>query len=149
MRVTRSRSVLDLVRFGVPQRRKRHVLLAARYGTVELSVVLDAASPCTEHDPRTVSWAIHDLVGVSSATGPDSSAVVSPDNQERIRYLFEEGVFDLPNHLRPKCHQGDHRYFSMYGRLSWGAPAQTITTGFGSMGQGRFVHPASATPTPD
>lgn len=29
----------------------------------------------------------------------------------------------------------------MYGRLRWDAPAQTITTGFGSMGQGRFVHP--------
>jgi DNA (cytosine-5)-methyltransferase 1 len=29
----------------------------------------------------------------------------------------------------------------MYGRLLWDEPAQTITTGFGSMGQGRFVHP--------
>ena len=30
----------------------------------------------------------------------------------------------------------------MYGRLRWDQPAQTITTGFGSMGQGRYVHPA-------
>ena len=29
----------------------------------------------------------------------------------------------------------------MYGRLWWDQPAQTITTGFGSMGQGRYVHP--------
>jgi DNA (cytosine-5)-methyltransferase 1 len=29
----------------------------------------------------------------------------------------------------------------MYGRLWWDEPAQTITTGFSSMGQGRFVHP--------
>src|SRR5439155_20605066 len=42
-----------------------------------------------------------------------------------------------------------HTYNSMYGRLSWNEPAQTITTGFGSMGQGRFVHPAlSRTLTP-
>ena len=30
----------------------------------------------------------------------------------------------------------------MYGRLRWGRPAQTLTTGFGSMGQGRYVHPS-------
>jgi DNA (cytosine-5)-methyltransferase 1 len=30
---------------------------------------------------------------------------------------------------------------SVYGRLSWDRPAQTITSGFGSMGQGRYVHP--------
>jgi DNA mismatch endonuclease (patch repair protein) len=45
--------------------------------------------------------------------------------------------------MRPKCHRDkEHSYISMYGRLSWDDPAQTITTGFGSMGQGRFVHPA-------
>jgi DNA (cytosine-5)-methyltransferase 1 len=30
----------------------------------------------------------------------------------------------------------------MYGRLHWDRPAQTVTTGFGSMGQGRYVHPS-------
>jgi DNA (cytosine-5)-methyltransferase 1 len=30
----------------------------------------------------------------------------------------------------------------MYGRLRWNMPAQTITTGFGSMGQGRYIHPS-------
>ena len=29
----------------------------------------------------------------------------------------------------------------MYGRLRWNEPAQTITSGYGSMGQGRYVHP--------
>jgi DNA (cytosine-5)-methyltransferase 1 len=30
----------------------------------------------------------------------------------------------------------------MYGRLHWEEPSQTITSGFGSMGQGRYVHPS-------
>jgi DNA (cytosine-5)-methyltransferase 1 len=49
----------------------------------------------------------------------------------------------LPNKLRPPCHRNkpDHRYKSMYGRLRWDQPAQTITTGFGSPGQGRYLHP--------
>lgn len=29
----------------------------------------------------------------------------------------------------------------MYGRLSCDKPAQTITSGFGSIGQGRYMHP--------
>src|SRR4051812_46467341 len=34
-------------------------------------------------------------------------------------------------------------YISMYGRLLPDQPAQTVTTGFGSMGQGRYVHPTA------
>jgi DNA (cytosine-5)-methyltransferase 1 len=30
----------------------------------------------------------------------------------------------------------------MYGRLDFARPAQTITTGFGSPGQGRYLHPS-------
>jgi DNA (cytosine-5)-methyltransferase 1 len=29
----------------------------------------------------------------------------------------------------------------MYGRIYWEKPAQTLTSGFGSMGQGRYIHP--------
>ncbi|MDO8943143.1 MAG: DNA cytosine methyltransferase, partial [Desulfobacterales bacterium] len=57
------------------------------------------------------------------------------------RYLLAKGEYDLPNHMRPKCHQGEHSYKSMYGRLAWNQPAQTITSGFGSIGQGRYMHP--------
>ena len=32
----------------------------------------------------------------------------------------------------------------MYGRLSWDSPSQTITSGYGSIGQGRFMHPEQA-----
>ena len=32
----------------------------------------------------------------------------------------------------------------MYGRLRWDLPAQTITSGFGSIGQGRYMHPTQA-----
>ena len=59
-----------------------------------------------------------------------------------MKWLLENDAYDLPNRLRPPCHQGDHSYVSMYGRLKWGEPAQTITSGFGSLGQGRFMHPS-------
>lgn len=135
-------SVLDLVRFGVPQRRRRHILLAVRAHLVEPSVILDAASPCADHDARTVAWAIKDLVKVSATVGPDAPSNASATNLLRMQWLFDQEEYDLPNAQRPQCHHGEHSYTSMYGRLNWDGPAQTITTGFGSMGQGRFVHPA-------
>ena len=59
-----------------------------------------------------------------------------------MKWLIENDRYNLPNQMRPKCHHDDHTYLSMYGRLDWDEPAQTITTGFGSMGQGRYVHPS-------
>ena len=66
---------------------------------------------------------------------------MTPTNVVRMEYLFKHDEYDLPNRLRPPCHQNGHSYKSMYGRLKWDQPAQTLTTGFGSMGQGRFLHP--------
>ena len=64
------------------------------------------------------------------------------DLKKRIAYLFEHDLYDLPNSQRPFCHRAkDHSYVSVYGRMRWNLATQTITTGFGSTGQGRFVHP--------
>jgi DNA (cytosine-5)-methyltransferase 1 len=137
-----SSAVLDLSRYGVPQLRRRHVLLASRLEAVDPDDVLSGVPPCAVHQPRTVSWAIRDLVHVRSMEGPDSPSRPTRENLRRMRWLIDNAAYDLPNRLRPRCHHGTHSYVSMYGRLRWDAPAQTITTGFGSMGQGRFVHPS-------
>ncbi|MEN8220818.1 MAG: DNA cytosine methyltransferase [Pseudomonadota bacterium] len=51
-------------------------------------------------------------------------------------------MYNLPDLVRPSCHKNkNHSYKSCYGRLYWDKPAQTITSGFGSMGQGRYIHP--------
>jgi DNA (cytosine-5)-methyltransferase 1 len=135
-------AVLDLVKFGVPQTRRRHLLLALRDGRIDPSAILARKIACERHDPRTVEWAIGDLAQMTSATGPDVSSVPTPENAARMRWLIDNDEYDLPNEMRPACHHGAHSYVSMYGRLRWDAPAQTITTGYGSMGQGRYVHPA-------
>ena len=138
--------VLDLVDFGVPQLRRRHILLAVRGREVDPEDILQTQSPCSDHAMRSVRWAISDHVGVTADSGPDSPAKATAENLKRMRWLHAApGRTDLPNSMRPKCHRDkEHSYVSMYGRLSWDLPAQTITTGFGSMGQGRFVHPGIA-----
>lgn len=136
--------VLDLVRFGVPQRRRRHILLAVLGDRVDPDVVLDIRSPCENHSERTVRWAIADLLDPLSDVGTDAPSTPTPTNLARMQWLITKDQYDLPNSMRPPCHQDQHTYNAMYGRLAWDEPAPTITTGFGSMGQGRFVHPAKA-----
>ena len=136
--------VLDLRRVGVPQCRKRFVLLATRLPNLDPEGVLAAlANDMSSHPDRTVRWAIGDLSAMRDNSAYDTASLASPVNTKRIDLLFDKGLYDLPNGCRPACHRdGNHSYVSMYGRLRWTLPAQTITTGFGSMGQGRYVHPA-------
>ena len=136
--------VLDLVRFGVPQRRRRHILVAVRDELVDPAVLLDIESPCEVHGERSVRWAIGDLHDMPTRTGPDIPSTPTATNVARMQWLIDHDEYDLPNEERPPCHRDKaHTYNAMYGRLDWDEPAPTITTGFGSMGQGRFVHPGA------
>ncbi len=135
-------AVVDLARLGAPQRRRRHVVLASRDLRVDVGTILGASGPCPTHSVRTVRWAIGDLVAAASGEVFDVAPSPSGENARRIAWLFDHDQDDLPNELRPECHHSDHSYKAMYGRLKWDEPAQTVTTGFGSMGQGRYVHPS-------
>lgn len=126
---------VNLHEWGVPQTRIRHVLVALRGRRFTWDAVAQAPL-------RDVRWAISDLLDIEPEGVWDIASTPSPENRERIAWLFRNGKHDLPNELRPPCHRGHHSYVSMYGRLYWDRPAQTVTTGFQSMGQGRFVHPA-------
>jgi DNA (cytosine-5)-methyltransferase 1 len=137
-----AQAVLDSSMAGVPQLRPRHLLLGSRDRRVDVQAVLTQVQERCPHHPRSVRWAIGDLLGVSGDGIFDSPSKASPDNAERLAWLFAHDAYDLPNDLRPPCHHSRHSYKSMYGRLKWDEPAQTITTGFGSMGQGRYVHPS-------
>jgi DNA (cytosine-5)-methyltransferase 1 len=137
-------AVLDLTELGVPQRRRRHLLLALRDAAGDPAAVLATTIACCDHTERTVDWAIRDLLGTTSDNPRDAPSVATADNRDRMQWLVDNNQYDLPNERRPKCHHGEHSYVSMYGRLKWDEPAQTITTGYGSTGQGRYVHPAEA-----
>jgi DNA (cytosine-5)-methyltransferase 1 len=126
---------INLHEIGVPQTRIRHVLVATESKRFEWSSLPMVPG-------RTLEWAIGDLLDVDSTTPLDTPSKPNKGNRERIDWLFENDEDDLPNPERPDCHKDkEHSYVSMYGRLRWDAPAQTVTSGFGSMGQGRYVHP--------
>jgi len=125
---------LDL---GMPQGRRRTFVVASSEYEPDLQLEIRHLL----HDARPVGWAIKDLVRYKGEHPFDTPARSSEINQARIQYLFDNNIFDLPNKERPKCHQNGHNYPAVYGRMHWDKPAPTITRGFGSNGQGRFVHP--------
>ena len=130
-------AVIAMDEIGIAQRRRRHVLVATRPGRVDLAKTLGTLAA----GPRSVCWAISDLADRPRTTNFNTPSSHSSENEKRIAWLFKKDRYDLPNPRRPCCHQEkDHSYKSMYGRMRWDEPAQTITTGFGSPGQGRYIH---------
>ncbi|HJT79102.1 MAG TPA: DNA cytosine methyltransferase [Gemmataceae bacterium] len=130
--------VLDATAVGVPQMRKRHFLVASRQVRLDLREMQETYR-CP---PRPLGWAIGDLLDAEGGSTFDTRAKHHAANVARIDYLFDHDLYDLPDARRPDCHRlKDHAYKAVYGRMRWDQPAPTITRGFGSTGQGRFVHP--------
>jgi DNA (cytosine-5)-methyltransferase 1 len=135
-----SSSVIKADALGSPQRRSRFFLLARRSDipaendlTDVLQVLKAPAAP--------VSWALSDIVDKEPCDIMDQAPLLTSENIARIEYLFKNELYDLPDAQRPECHRNGTSYRAVYGRLRWDQPAQTITTGFNTPGQGRYIHP--------
>lgn len=130
--------------YGVPQRRRRLVLLASRLGRIELEPPTHAPDSYP-----TVQDAISQLPALTAGeVHPDDPlhrcSRLSSLNLARIRAARAGGTWhDWDDSLVADCHKADtgRTYSSVYGRMVWGAPAPTITTLFYGFGNGRFGHP--------
>lgn len=124
--------------FGVAQNRRRYFLVATKVKDFDFEGITKNYGK----EERTFDWACSDLYNEFSEKVFDTPAKHSKTNQDRIEYLFTHDLHELPDDQRPNCHKnGNHSYKSVYGRLHINKPAPTITSGFGSIGQGRFCHP--------
>ena len=130
--------------YGVPQNRKRLILLASRLG--EISLIDKTHMP---ENYVTVRDAIGNLPPlIAGSTDPDdllhSATALSEKNLKRIRQSVPGGTWrDWDSDLQLKCHKRStgKTYSSVYGRMSWDSPSPTITTQFYGYGNGRFGHP--------
>lgn len=124
--------------FGVAQNRRRYLLVATKRNLPSYDL-----SKYVRNAPTSCLWAFEDLLSISGEKDNfDTPATLYPVNQNRLDYLFSHGLYELPNELRPKCQRSENnRYTSVYSRMYPDKPAPTITSGFGSIGQGRFGHP--------
>lgn len=136
-----SDAVLSANDYGVGQRRRRHFMVAAK--GLDEPLVLPGSLNGLEVTPLTLRHAIGDLAARKGRSIMDTVGTLSPDNETRINWLFRNKAYDLPDKQRPDCHRNGHTYPSVYGRMKWDEPTQTITTGFLCPGQGRYVHPSN------
>lgn len=154
--------VLQAEEFGVPQLRRRAVIIAARRGSIRASSPFP--EPSAEGRAPSVEEAIGDLPPLHPGDGQDPmpySAVPQSEYQSARRagsaFLFnhvarshapaflekiaavEEGSsnrdFDLGH-----WEEFDGFYSNAYARLDRARPAHTITASFLNPGSGRFIH---------
>lgn len=128
--------------FGVPQSRRRLVLIASKSST---PLVL---SP-THSQALTVKDAIASLPPIFAGQRNDIDPLhISPSlsdlNMARIRASKPGGTWrDWPKGLRAACHlkPSGKTYPSVYARMAWNKPSPTMTTQCFGFGNGRFGHP--------
>lgn len=136
--------VLRCADYGVPQSRRRLVVLASRLGDITMvpSTVPDSAS-------LTVRAAIGHLFPIKAGKAAPHDPLhkaknLSETNLSRIRSSTPGGSWrDWEPHLQAECHQREsgQSYGSVYGRMEWDSLAPTLTTQFAGFGNGRFGHP--------
>jgi DNA (cytosine-5)-methyltransferase 1 len=128
---------------GVPQTRKRFVLVASRLSDEPPS--LDW-KPCKK---ATVRQAISGLSALRAGEGSRDDVLhlacrLSDLNLRRIQASRPGRTWrDWPTDLRAACHRKTtgETFPSVYGRMEWDEPAPTMTTQCFGYGNGRFGHP--------
>ena len=151
-------NILQAADYGVPQRRRRLVLLAGLGFKIDIPHPTHSKSgnrglPCWK--------SVRDAIGDSEARGAPLTLTsaqkqgaiqesnwhivrtLSPQNVQRIRAAKPGASWkNIPEEIRPECHQGGYMGFpNVYGRMEWEEPSPTITAGCTTFSKGRFGHP--------
>jgi DNA (cytosine-5)-methyltransferase 1 len=156
--------VVELADYGVPQFRRRLVVLAARSKRIVIPQPTHGM-PAKETKPRRKPWrTVQDAIG-SLPPPPLRSDVLDRKARRRYRWHYARDVAAvvrrrlkhsiqngrgraaLPPKLRLACHERrPDGYFDVYGAMEWDAPSPTITSGCTNASKGRFGHPDAPRP---
>lgn len=130
--------VQDAANFGVPQRRRRMIMMASRLGKIP-------ETPKAK-EKVTVRKAFQALDDVTKSK--DLLHNLSSTRSKRIQDLIEAIPKDggsrssLPQHMWLECHKRYPQGFKdVYGRLAWDDVSSTMTGGCNNPSKGRFLHP--------
>ena len=130
--------ILNTADYGVPQRRRRLILLASKDGEIPFAV--------PEKNRRTVRDAIGAMPPVGKSGDPLHDRRTRP-RKPKVRRLIRaipanggsRGALAKTRQLA--CHQRCSGFHDIYGRMSWDEVAPTITSGCVNPSKGRFLHP--------
>jgi DNA (cytosine-5)-methyltransferase 1 len=152
-----SYTIVQMANYGVPQSRRRLVLLAGRGFAISFPEETHARKPeegSTKLPWVTVRRAISHLAApitlskVSNKRGPQAyNWHVVRNLQSHTRDRLEAAMPGSPwttlnESLRPECHRNGYNGFTnVYGRMRWDDVSVTITAGCTTPCKGRFGHP--------
>lgn len=130
-------AVRNAKHFGVPQRRKRLILMASRIGGFEV--------PRESGEIHSVRQAIGNLPRAGKSGDPlhDMPERRTPHVVQLIRDIPKDGGSRtaLPRERQLECHKRSNGFKDVYGRMKWDDVAPTITGGCFNPSKGRFLHP--------
>jgi DNA (cytosine-5)-methyltransferase 1 len=140
--------VLDAADYGVPQRRRRVVVVGSRLATP----ILPAASHSGYREAGLPTYrTVRDAIGALRPLGRGEADPADPLHRarrhcdlalRRLRAVPEGGGrMNLPPELQLACHQGHPGHYDIYGRMWWDRVAPTLTSGCTNVTKGRFGHP--------
>ena len=137
--------VLDAKHYGVPQSRRRYVLIAMRGRKASLPILESESQPGVStvrdaigHYPPIAAGEQHPLVANHVASS------LSDANLKRVHVTPHDGGDRRawPKYLELDCHRDGHDgHTDVYGRMAWDKPAPTLTGKCNSLSNGRYAHP--------
>lgn len=146
--------VLYAVDYGVPQKRKRAIIIGSRIGApshpepthgdpAKTNFLNQALKPW-----KTVRDVIDDLPRIPDGENLHIGRTPTEKSLERYKCVPKGGNrFDLPDHLMPECWKKKKTGSTdVFGRLWWDKPALTIRTEFFKPEKGRYLHPSENRP---
>ncbi|RYZ84397.1 MAG: DNA cytosine methyltransferase [Proteobacteria bacterium] len=139
--------VVNALDYGVPQRRRRLVLIASKLGPIKIPQPTHGPGRHVPQYSTVAEW----IAGLPPLEpGQDDlllpnhrAANLTTINRQRLLQTPAGGSrADWPDDLVLNCHRDGHTgHTDVYGRMSWNRHSSALTTKCTSISNGRFGHP--------